>query len=76
MKRPISSALSVVDDLLREQTSGRTLPTFEDVVEVVRSFQRIGFEVSPGADSDGFLFQYGVVNWLAEPLFDVAQESA
>ncbi len=35
----------------------------------VRGFERIEFDVPSGPDSDGFLFQYGEVNWFSEPTF-------
>ncbi|WP_432065285.1 hypothetical protein [Streptomyces sp. C10-9-1] len=37
----------------------------------VRSFAQIDFDVPTGPDSDGFLFQYGEVNWFSEPTFTV-----
>lgn len=71
MRRPIDSALSVVQDIVDQVGSSREAPTVEEVVTAVRSFQRIEFDVPAGADSDGFLFQYGEVNWFAEPTFTV-----
>lgn len=40
-------------------------------MEAVRSFERIEFDVPSGTDSDGFLFQYGEVNWFSEPTFTI-----
>ena len=71
MRRPIDSALSVVQGIADQVGSSREDPTFEEVVATVRSFERIEFDVPTGADSDGFLFQYGEVNWFSEPTFTV-----
>ncbi|KUM68816.1 hypothetical protein [Streptomyces curacoi] len=71
MRRPIDSALSVVQDIVDQLVPSREVPTVEEVIATVRSFERIGFEVPASADSDGFLFQYGEVNWFAEPTFAV-----
>ncbi|MFD8230332.1 hypothetical protein ACFV20_00295 [Streptomyces sp. NPDC059696] len=71
MRRPIDSALSVVQDIVGQVGASREVPTFEEVMATVRNFERIRFEVPSGADSDGFLFQYGEVNWFAEPTFVV-----
>ena len=38
---------------------------------MIRNFERIRFDVPANTDSDGFLFQYGEVNWFAEPIFTV-----
>ncbi|WP_367139661.1 MULTISPECIES: hypothetical protein [Streptomyces] len=40
-------------------------------METIRSFERVIFDVPDGADSDGFLFQYGEVNWFSDPTFTV-----
>ncbi|WP_143110728.1 hypothetical protein [Streptomyces sp. cf124] len=69
MTRPIDSALSVVQGIVDQLGSSREVPTAEEVMATVRSFERIGFDVPTGADSDGFLFQYGEVNWFSEPTF-------
>ena len=71
MRRPIDSALSVVQDIVDQVGSSREVPTFEEVMSAVRSFERISFDVPTGTDSDGFLFQYGEVNWFAEPTFTI-----
>lgn len=71
MRRPIVSALTVVQDIVDQVGSSREVPTVEEVMGIVRSFERIAFEVPADADSDGFLFQYGEVNWFAEPTFTV-----
>lgn len=71
MGRPVGSALSVVRGIVAQQVASREIPTVEEVMAVIRGFERIGFEVPVGGDSDGFLFQYGEVNWLSEPTFVV-----
>ncbi|MFG3659379.1 hypothetical protein [Streptomyces sp. NPDC047706] len=71
MRRPIDSALSVVQDIVDRVGSSREIPTVEEVVAAVQRFERIEFDVPAGADSDGFLFQYGEVNWFADPTFTV-----
>ncbi|MER5830561.1 hypothetical protein ABT116_06915 [Streptomyces sp. NPDC002130] len=71
MKRPIDSALSVAQEIIQHVGSGRDIPTVQEVMAAVRGFERIAFDVPIGADSDGFLFQYGEVNWFAEPAFTV-----
>ena len=37
----------------------------------VRDFERIHFDLSSQTEADGFLFQFGSVNWLPEPAFVV-----
>lgn len=37
--------------------------------EVVRRFSAVDFDVPEDPDADGYLFQYGKVNWLPEPTF-------
>ncbi|WP_159031898.1 hypothetical protein [Streptomyces lydicus] len=71
MRQPIESALSVVQGIIEQQGSSQHVPTVEELIEVVRSFERVGFDVPAGADSDGFLFQYGKVNWFSDPTFTV-----
>ncbi|MFF1269498.1 hypothetical protein ACFVZE_27065 [Streptomyces anulatus] len=71
MRRPIDSALSVAQGVVDQLGSSREVPTAEGVVAAVNSFERINFDVPSGADSDGFLFQYGEVNWFPEPTFTV-----
>jgi hypothetical protein len=61
----------VVQGIVDQLGSSREVPTAEEVMATVRSFERIGFDVPTGADSDGFLFQYGEVNWFSEPTFTV-----
>lgn len=67
----IDSALSVAEGLLAQLAPEPGVPTFENFMSVIGDFQRVRFDVSEGADSDGFLFQYGQVNWFSEPTFTV-----
>ncbi|WEH15703.1 hypothetical protein [Streptomyces sp. VNUA24] len=60
-----------MQDIVDQVGSSREVPTIEEVVAAVLNFERIEFDVPSGADSDGFLFQYGEVNWFAEPTFTV-----
>ncbi|BCJ59919.1 hypothetical protein [Micromonospora endophytica] len=71
MSRPIDSALGVVQGIADQARSSREVPTVEELIATVRGFERITFDVPEGNDSDGFLFQYGEVNWFAEPAFTV-----
>jgi hypothetical protein len=71
MTRPIDSALGVVQDIVDQVRSSREVPTVEEFMATIRSFDRIEFDVPTSTDSDGFLFQYGEVNWFAEPTFAV-----
>jgi len=41
------------------------------LTQAVRSFSAIEFEVPELPDADGYLFQYGKVNWFSEPTFAV-----
>ncbi|MCP3820577.1 hypothetical protein NLX86_21505 [Streptomyces sp. A3M-1-3] len=69
MRRPIDSALDVVQGIIDQVGSGREVPAAEEVMAAVRSFEQIEFDVPGSEDSDGFLFQYGKVNWFSEPTF-------
>ncbi|GAA4727019.1 hypothetical protein APR04_005252 [Promicromonospora umidemergens] len=71
MRQPIDSALSVAQGIVDQLGSRRGFPTAEQVISVVHTFERIEFDVPSSADSDGFLFQYGEVNWFSEPVFAV-----
>lgn len=44
-------------------------PSLSGVARLVKRFSIIEFEVPELADADGYLFQYGKVNWFAEPTF-------
>ncbi|MBT2480364.1 hypothetical protein [Streptomyces sp. ISL-94] len=44
-------------------------PTDRGFAELVHRFSRIEFEVPEASDSDGYLWQYGPVDWFPEPTF-------
>ncbi len=71
MKRPINSALSVARDVIYQVGSGRKVPTIEDLMVAVRSFENVRFDVPSGVESDGFIFEYGEVGWFSDPTFVV-----
>ncbi|GAA4670852.1 hypothetical protein GCM10023347_25820 [Streptomyces chumphonensis] len=71
MKRPVDSAQSVLLSIVDELTSGSGVPNFQDAMDAIASFARVQFDVPNESDSDGFLFQYGEVNWYSEPVFAV-----
>jgi hypothetical protein len=48
---------------------GRDIPTVEETVSAVSRFEKIPFETPDGEESDGFLFEYGKINWLDSPTF-------
>jgi hypothetical protein len=72
MRRSIDSALGVVRGIVDQVGAGQEVPTAEEVMAAVRDFERITFEVPDREDSDGFLFQYGKVNWFPDPTFVVS----
>ncbi|MER7107893.1 hypothetical protein [Streptomyces sp. NPDC000229] len=39
---------------------------------VVRRFSAVEFDVPDDPDADGYIFQYGKVNWLPEPTFSLS----
>lgn len=71
MKLPIDSALGAAQRIVDRQRSGHEIPAVGELVEAVRSFEPIEFDVPSGTDSDGFLFQYGEVNWFCELTFTI-----
>jgi hypothetical protein len=71
VRQPLESAAEVARGLLRPSVEGISVPTVADLHEAVRRFAEIEFDVPDSPDSDGFLFQYGEVNWLPEPTFIV-----
>ncbi|WP_159025289.1 hypothetical protein [Streptomyces pluripotens] len=72
MRRSINSALGVVQDILDQARSGQVVPTVEELFTAIRDFELIEFDVPDRTDSDGFLFQYGQVNWFPDPTFVVS----
>ncbi|MGD9483638.1 hypothetical protein WDH52_10300 [Streptomyces sp. TRM70308] len=60
-----------MQNIIEQLRPSREVPTFQDVMTAVRSFAQVDFDVPTGPNSDGFLFQYGEVNWLSGPTFTV-----
>jgi hypothetical protein len=71
VRQPLDSAAAAVRGILGPRVAGQEVPAFEDVVEAVRRFEEVEFDVPDIPDSDGFLFQYGKVNWFSEPTFTI-----
>ncbi|MEU1625333.1 hypothetical protein ABZ746_08370 [Streptomyces sp. NPDC020096] len=69
MRQPIDAALGVAQGIVDQLGSNRAVPTAEELIAAVQSFERVEFDIPSGADSDGFLFQHGKVNWFPEPTF-------
>lgn len=72
MKRSVDSALGVVHGIVGQFGAGGGFPAVEQLFTIIREFEQIEFDVLNRADCDGFLFQYGEVNWLPEPTFVVS----
>ncbi|WP_405910221.1 hypothetical protein OG742_42090 [Streptomyces sp. NBC_00828] len=68
MKQPVDHARDIAQRVLESVTTA-AIPEVPDLAEAVRRFEETEFEVPEAADTDGFLFQYGYVNWFAEPTF-------
>lgn len=71
MRRSIGSALDVVQGIVDELGLDQEPPVAEQLAATIQNFERIEFDVPNSADSDGFLFQFGKVNWFSEPIFTV-----
>ncbi|NRQ36425.1 hypothetical protein HII36_32010 [Nonomuraea sp. NN258] len=71
MRRPIDSALSVAQGLVEQLESSRGIPSVGELMAVIRSFERVEFDVPAEIEADGFLFQYGEANWFNDPTFTV-----
>ncbi|MDX3453182.1 hypothetical protein PV396_14680 [Streptomyces sp. ME02-8801-2C] len=66
-KLQVDSAEDVARRLVEEM--GGFDPSFSGLTRLVRRFSAIEFEVPEIPDADGYLFQYGKVNWFLEPTF-------
>lgn len=71
VSRPIDSAADVVGGILRARTQA-VVPAIAELIDAIRTWQAIQFDVSMDGDSDGFLFQYGSVNWPSARVFAVS----
>ncbi|WP_329317065.1 MULTISPECIES: hypothetical protein [unclassified Streptomyces] len=66
-KQQVDSAEGVARRLVEEM--GGFDPSLSGLTRLVRRFSAIEFEVPELPDADGYLFQYGEVNWFPEPTF-------
>jgi hypothetical protein len=66
-RRPVLGAGEIARNLA-EEDGGLVLP-ISRLTRLVRRFSAIEFEVPDLPDADGYLFQYGQVNWFSEPTF-------
>jgi hypothetical protein len=66
-RHPVANAADIVLSFLAETSSSAA--SVPEAIELVRWFANIQFEVPQDSDSDGYLFQFGSVNWLPEPTF-------
>jgi hypothetical protein len=71
MRRPVDSALEAARAIVDWAEVGRRVPATEELAEAIRRYEEVEFDVPDASDSDGFLFQYGPVNWYSEPTFTV-----
>lgn len=58
--------------LARGIPGGKSAPPASALVDLVRRFADIPFDVPDDPDADGFLFQYGEANWFPEPTFTLS----
>lgn len=66
-KRQVGEAVDIARDLVGDEVpAGPPVPA---LTEFARRFAATEFDVPGGRDSDGYLFQYGEVNWFPEPTF-------
>lgn len=66
-KRQVDSAEGIARRLVEEM--GGFDRSLSGLTQLVRKFSAIEFEVPELPDADGYLFQYGKVNWFQEPTF-------
>ncbi|MFJ3616336.1 hypothetical protein [Streptomyces hydrogenans] len=66
-KQQVDSAEGIARRLA-EEVGGFDRP-LSGLTELVRRFSAIEFEVPELPDADGYLFQFGKVNWFPEPTF-------
>ncbi|WP_369036625.1 hypothetical protein [Streptomyces adonidis] len=66
-KHQVDSAEGVAHQLV-EEMGGFDL-SLAGLTRLVRRFSTIEFEVPKLPDADGYLFQYGKVNWFPDPTF-------
>ncbi|MFJ6842772.1 hypothetical protein ACIQRE_08885 [Streptomyces griseoluteus] len=66
-KQQVDSAEGIARRLVEEM--GGFDRSLSGLTRVVREFSAVEFEVPDLPDADGYLFQYGNVNWFPEPTF-------
>ncbi|GAA3927809.1 hypothetical protein GCM10023085_06240 [Actinomadura viridis] len=69
-KQQVEAAADIARGLLGEVPSVSSPAS--GLTELVRRFALIEFDVPDSSDSDGYLFQYGEVNWFSEPTFELS----
>ncbi|MFF9777012.1 hypothetical protein ACF1HJ_25560 [Streptomyces sp. NPDC013978] len=67
MKQQVDSAERTARRLVEEMDDLDT--SLSGLTGLVRRFSAIEFEAPESPDADGYLFQYGRVNWFSEPTF-------
>ena len=70
MKHAVAAAGEIASRLVEARDGDE--PALAWLVEAVREFSLVEFDVPDDADADGWLFQYGPVGWLPEPTFVVS----
>jgi hypothetical protein len=66
-KQKVEAAAGIARRLAGEMDSSGSSPS--GLARLVKRFSAIDFEVPELPDADGYLFQYGKVNWFPEPTF-------
>jgi len=69
---PIAEAAPAAEALLADVAVGGSVPSRDALIEVIRRLAQLDFETPDTPESDGFLFQYGIANWLPDPAFVVS----
>jgi hypothetical protein len=67
--KPVEAAEEVAKEIFAPLIVGGAVPSFADFDSAVKSFAAVTFGVPATPEADGFLFQYGMANWLPTPMF-------
>jgi hypothetical protein len=67
--KPVEAAGEVAKAVFGPLAVGGVIPSFADFDSAIKSFAAVTFEVPSIPEADGFLFQYGMANWLPAPKF-------
>lgn len=62
-------SVEVAEEVAKEIFGRLVMPTFAEFDSRMKAFAAVVFEVPATPEADGFLFQYGKVNWLTTPMF-------